>query len=253
MHCLINRTLLTLFTTGLTITTFAQQNDTLRRKDANGWDFIQVRSYNVVRAEGYVHNGIREGVWNEYHPNSIPSNVTAYLHGKKDGMAMTITGGGMVETVEHYKNDNLEGPRRVYNSESLGLLEEAYYSEGKKHGGYVKWYKNGQKQETGVFTNDVREGKSLWYFETGALAAEYNYANGEIDGDVTIYYPNGKPSAFGKYKKGEQTGLWKELYENGEVKAEGNYIKGEKDGEWKNYDEKGKFTKNSKYVKGELK
>lgn len=253
MHHTISRTLLSLLAVVSTTVTLAQQNDTLRRKDPNGWDFIQVRSYNVVIAEGYLNKGVREGVWNEYYPTVVPSSVTTYLHGKKDGLAMKITAAGMVEVVEHYKNDKLEGPYRMYNSEGMGLLEESFYSEGKKHGGYTKWYKNGQKQETGVFTNGVREGKSIWYFETGAIAAEYNYSNGEIDGDVTTYYPNSKPSAYGKYKKGIQTGPWKEYHENGNIKAEGNYANGEKDGEWKNYDDKGNFTKNTKYVKGELK
>ena len=254
MHQTITRTFLSLLAIVSTTVVFAAQNDTLRRKDANGWDFIQVSSYNVVRAEGYVHNGIREGVWNEFHATGFPSAVTTYIHGEKDGMAMTITGAGVVSEVAHYKNNKLEGPFRVYNTEpGMGLLEESYYSEGKKHGGYTKWYKNGNKQESGVYTSDVREGKSLWYFESGALAAEYNYRNGEIDGDVTTYYPNSKPSAYGKYEKGVQTGLWKEFHENGNIKAEGKYVNGVKEGEWKNYDENGKFTKNSKYVKGELK
>ncbi len=235
-------------------TLFAQRNDTLRRKDANGWEFIQVRDYNVVTTEGHLHNGIAEGVWNEYFPTTVPSKLTTYLHGIKDGEEITVNGAGMIVSVAHYKDGKLEGPKRVYNTENgMGLLEETYYSEGKKHGGYTMWYKNGRKQETGVYANDVRQGKSIWYFDNGAMAAEYNYRDGKIDGDVVTYYPNGKASASGQYKEDVQTGPWKEYYENGNLKTEGNYVDGEKDGIWKNYDENGNFTKNSKYVKGELK
>ena len=253
MHQKLTRTLLSAIAIAAATTGFAQQNDTLRRKDPNGWEFIQVRAYNVVRLEGYLHNGIKEGVWSDFHPMGFPSGTTSYLHGKKNGMAMKITGAGMVEALENYKDDKLEGPVRVYNPEGMGLLEESYYSDGKKHGNFTKWYKNGRKQETGVFSNDIRQGKSTWYFENGSMAAEYNYTDGQIEGDAATYYPNGKVSASGKYNKGLETGLWKEYYENGNLKAEGNYVNGEKEGIWKNYDENGKFTKNSKYVKGELK
>lgn len=235
-------------------TVLAQKpNDTLRRKDANGWDFIQIRSYNLLMAEGYSFNGMKEGVWTEYHTTSYPASTTTYLHGKKDGLAMKISGSGNVQSIENYKDDKLEGPYRAYNNEGVGILEESYYSEGKKHGGYTKWYPNGKKQESGTYRYDKREGKSIWYYESGSLAAEYHYADSEIDGDVSTYYKNGKLSAFGPYKNGKQTGNWKEYYENGNLKAEGNYTNGDKEGQWKNYDDKGMFTKNTTYSKGEIK
>jgi antitoxin component YwqK of YwqJK toxin-antitoxin module len=232
---------------------YAQKSDTLRRKDVNGWEFVQVRSYNKVVAEGYLSNGQKEGVWTEFHPTFYPSSTTTYLHGKKDGVAMSISAAGQVLSVENYKGDKREGPYRLFNSEGTGVLEEAYYSEGQKHGAYTKWYPNGNKQETGTYRYDKREGKSLWYYENGSLAADYNYTEGEIDGDVSTFYKGGKLSAYGPYKKGEQTGTWKEYYENGNLKAEGQYKDGNKEGEWKNYDEKGKPIKSTTYIKGETK
>ena len=231
----------------------AQSLDTLRRKDANGWEFFQVKRGNNVLSEGYKHNDIAEGTWTSYWDNGYPQHIYNYKSGKKDGAHIQLNQQGYTEIVEHFKNDMLEGPRRVYQPGSSFLTEEAFYSEGKKHGSYNKRYPNGKPQEEAHYNMDKRDGKTVWHYETGEKAAEYNYRNGNIDGEVSAYYKNGKVSEFGLYKNNEQTGSWKEFYENGNIKAEGKYADGKKEGSWKEYDENGKLVKTVKYSKGEPK
>lgn len=233
---------------------FAQQADTIRRKDADGWEFIQIRNFKVVVMEGNLHNGIKEGVWSEYWPNEYPSSITSYMNGQMQGMKVGFDGVGRIEYIENYKNDKLEGPRKVYDPQRGGrLVELTYYSDGKKHGNYTKWYENGKIQENGVYVYDVRDGVSNWYFENGNKSVEYSYRDGKLDGNASTYYDNGKVSAYGMYINNMQTGEWKEYYENGNMKAEGIFKNGEKDGQWKEYDQEGKLVKTVTYKKGEIK
>src|SRR5687768_14419967 len=111
---------------------FAQKLDTLKRKDGDGRYFIQIRSYGLVTEEGYLQNDIREGIWTRYWHTNFPKELITYRQGKKDGTYIGLTPAGNIELIEHYKSDKLEGPRRQYNGEGL-LVEEALYSEGKKH------------------------------------------------------------------------------------------------------------------------
>jgi len=227
----------------------AQYMDTLKRKDPDGWEFVQMRAGGVVNEEGYLHNGIKENVWSSYWPSGYPKTVQGYLHGKRDGVYMRVTEEGGVDVVEQYKDDKLEGPRRVYYIRGP-RMEETYYSDGKKNGKYTKWYQTGIKQEEGSFNNDLHYGKSTWYYASGKKAVEYEYNNGDIDGDAVSYYENGKVSELGTYKKNIKTGSWREFYENGNTKAEGKYEDNEKEGAWKQYDENGKFVKTVRYNKG---
>ncbi len=231
---------------------FAQQNDTLRRRDGDGRYFIQVRSYNIVTDEGYLQNNQPDGIWTTYWHTQLPKQLTSYRLGKKHGSVITMTPLGKIEKIENYKNDKLEGTSRLYNEEGM-LVEEALFSEGKKHGPYTKWYPNGKKEEESSFVNDKRDGKAVWYFKDGTKAAEYSYSDDAIDGDAATYFNNGKVSANGPYAKGKQTGVWKEYHENGNLKAEGKYVSGEKEGVWQEYDADGKNPKPVNYKKGERK
>lgn len=219
----------------------AQSFDTLRRKDKNGWEFLQIRDGKTVMQEGHVHNGKIEGIWILYWDNGYPRNMFSYQNGVKDGITTGMTGDGRMDFVEHYKDNKLEGPHRSYH---IGgpIFEETYYSDGKKHGKYTKWYVNGLKEEEGFYVNGRRDGKATWYYKDGGKAAEYEYENDEIEGESIAYFSNGKVSEMGKYKNGKKNGSWREFYESGEMKAEGKYVDNEKDGAWKLYDEKGKVT-----------
>jgi antitoxin component YwqK of YwqJK toxin-antitoxin module len=228
----------------------AQPFDTLRRKEADGWEFIQVHGNGTILDEGYARNGVREGAWNSYWDNGFPHYITTYRAGARTGLHLIIGRDGSTEVLEYYQNNKLEGPRRIYTRGSM-IQEEAYYSDGIKHGRYTAWYPNGRKKEESLFANDRKDGKSVWYFENGNKAAEYTYRNGIIDGEVSAYHENGKVSEYGLYRNGEQTGLWKEFYPSGALKAEGQYVKGQKEGPWKEYADGSQTARTVRYKNGE--
>ncbi|MFN4246196.1 MAG: toxin-antitoxin system YwqK family antitoxin [Flavipsychrobacter sp.] len=239
------KTIFGLLLTGLFISATdnvsAQSFDTLRRKDKNGWEFLQIRDGKTVMQEGHLHNGKIEGVWILFWDSGFPRTISSYVNGEKDGITTGMTGDGQMDFIEHYKEDKLEGPRRTYHIRGP-IYEETYYSEGKKHGKYTKWYKTGLKEEEGMYVDGKREGKATWYYQEGGKAVEYEYSNDEIDGESIAYYRSGKVSEMGKFKKGKKTGMWREFYDGDEMKAEGKYVDNEKEGAWKLYDENGKVT-----------
>ena len=234
--------------------TKAQKLDTLRRKDVDGMEFFQVKRNGLAITEGYLLKGANEGTWvNYWETNGFPNIITNYRNSKLNGIRMQINQQGYTESIENYKDDLLDGPKRVYQSGTQFLTEEINYKEGRKHGLYKRNYSNGKVQEESNYKNGERDGKATWYFETGDKTAEYHYKNGAIDGEVAFYFKNGKVSEFGLYANGEQNGNWKEFFESGAMKAEGKYINGKKEGAWKEYDESGKVVKTRIYKNGETK
>ena len=223
-----------------TSSAYAQEADTIKRKDPGGWEFMQiyVKSNQQLVMEGYLYKGKKDGVWSDYWPSKYPKTVTTYRQGKKDGAHIEFDAEGTVHLVEHYKNDLLVGPRKVYKHRGPVILDEMY-SQGKKHGPYTKYYNSGMAQEFGGYVYDVRDGRAIWYHDNGNKAIEYEYKKGVKDGPVTSYYANGSVEETGYYKDDKRSGYWKEFTEAGKPRSEGEYINDEKKGTWKEYDEKG--------------
>jgi antitoxin component YwqK of YwqJK toxin-antitoxin module len=249
---MLKKCTLTLAIGCMAVASYAQsKTDTIRRKDADGWEYQQVVSEKVVIVEGYLHNKKKAGVWNEYWLNQYPRTMCAYMNGKKHGTSIGMTATGTMSYIENYKNGELDGPRKVYNTNNTGLMEEEYYSDGKKHGNYRYWYQNGKLKEEGRYVHGVRDGVTIIYYENGSKSAEFTYKNGQLDGEASSNYADGKVKDAGFYSKGIQNGQWREYYINGNMQADGEYKNGEKEGPWKQYDVLGKYMKTIEYKNGE--
>jgi antitoxin component YwqK of YwqJK toxin-antitoxin module len=232
----------------ITVSSFAQMPDTLRRRDPGGWEFIQVVQGPLVVAEGKTHDGLQEGVWTTFWENRLPHTLTSYAAGKKNGSYVEIRRTGQVEWLVSYTNDSLDGPSRKYYP-GANIAEETYYSRGVRSGTHTRWYLNGPIQEQTNYNRNVRDGKSVFYNEKGQKMAEYTYNLGKLEGDAAIYADSGRISESGAYANDNKAGVWKEFYPDGKLKAEGNYENGEKTGSWKQFDENGKELKPVTYKK----
>jgi antitoxin component YwqK of YwqJK toxin-antitoxin module len=85
-----------------------------------------------------------------------------------------------------------------------------YTKQGKdeKHGPWVSWYPNGQKQAEGEFRNDVQVGKFVWWYANGQKQIEGVYTDGEQQGPWVWWHENGQKSIRGEYTKGHPSGRW---------------------------------------------
>ncbi len=110
-------------------------------------------------------------------------------------------------------------------------------SQGLKHGTYIKYFSNGEREILGYYKNDIPNGQ--WEITTYSLfqikSISYtNFVNGQKHGlyktvcyDVVLMQ--------GNYTNDVKTGFWKENYDiELKIYQEGNYVNGKRDGEWKN-------------------
>jgi antitoxin component YwqK of YwqJK toxin-antitoxin module len=211
------------------------------------------------KSEMYIYYGTykndkREGVWIGYHPNGIISSIDEYKDGKKNGYSIGIDVAGFYFRKDYYTNDTLDGVCIGYtNTSGPKPHSEIHYRMGKLNGLKKVYYPDGNIQEEGYFTNNLRSGKSKWYTADGNLSMEYTYKNGNMEGPQKTFYPNGniasEVTAVNNLEEGEYT----EYLENGKMKLEGKYIHGKKEGPWKEYDAEGNVIKTEIYKNNELK
>lgn len=182
--------------------------DTVKRDDGGGRQFIQVYSYQSLMEEGYFQDGIREGVWIVYWPESYPSRIVTYKGGQKDGLSMEIDPAGKVQLVEYYKQGRKEGPRKRYHEQGSQIIESAHYHEDLLHGPRIRWYDNGERQEETNYAHGQLQGEARWYSPQGVLMAIYHYEKGNLHGACQLFDESGKLAEEGQYVDNEKTGVW---------------------------------------------
>ena len=117
--------------------------------------------------EGNMINKLREGVWKYYHKNSKE-----------------------IMTLENYKNDMLQGSRKVFYI-SGKLAEEINYKNNLKQGVSKKYSKKGILIEESTFNQGVLQGIYKVYEESGKIAINGQF-NDDIKKGLWKYYKDGK-------------------------------------------------------------
>jgi len=108
-----------------------------------------------------------------------------------------------------------DGPARTYYDDG-GLAKEAWFKEGKPHGAFTEWHRNGRVARAGAWEDGVRAGAWRLYYESGQLEEECSYdGRGERHGRFTTYWPGGKRKAEGRFCHGLQCGKWTSWDERG--------------------------------------
>jgi len=165
-----------------------------------------------------------------YSSNKLGLYEEAYYEdGKKDGVSITwwtnrAENKKMLES--NWRNGKEHG---AYNSwyKNGNKKRLTYFKNGKLDGSSIKWYKNGQKQEEGEYSADLAEGLFTTWYENGQKQEEGEYSADLAEGLFTTWYENGQKKEEGKYSTSLPQGLLTRWHENGQKQFEGNYKDGE--------------------------
>lgn len=83
----------------------------------------------------------------------------------------------------------------------MSLIEESTYTYGVLHGPYKRWFSNSAICEDSIYDNNKLVVQKYYYI-SGQISAEYNYADGKKHGLQKMWHPNGKLSFTGQFNKG---------------------------------------------------
>ena len=129
------------------------------------------------------------------------AEISAQLHGKKEGVWIRYGKGGKPEKSTTYKNDEKNGEEITYFTD--GTPEKSSnYLNGKLNGVTKEFYfESGKCKSEYTFKNGKREGAYKRYFDTGKLREE---GCCEADSEVyrKEYYANGKLKSVAERKGG---------------------------------------------------
>lgn len=153
--------------------------------------------------------------------------------------------------------DDENGKKYSYFPFSDKIESEYYLENGKLHGKFKVFYKNGNLKRVGNYTNGKENGSFKEFNEEGLLEAEYNMKNGSLEGTFTVY-SNGKKIKQLEYVNDILSGTYEGYFYNDEgvffLIERGMYKNGEKDGNWTlsiiEEENKERILSSTKYING---
>ncbi|WP_424003598.1 toxin-antitoxin system YwqK family antitoxin [Maribacter sp. IgM3_T14_3] len=133
-------------------------------------------------------------------------------------------------------NDEIElvnGVLFYQNTPFNGLLVSKYddstfktkleYVDGRKDGYEKQWYPNGQLSQTRWYTEGLKTGNHIGWWEDGLQKFSYQFnEKGEYEGNRKEWYRNGKLILDFNYYKGKEIGSQRMWTDSGKIRA--NYV-----------------------------
>jgi antitoxin component YwqK of YwqJK toxin-antitoxin module len=132
-----------------------------------------------VMSKTEYSKGSKHGLAYKYHKDGWLLWKKRYTFGKEDG----------VQKYFHPSLNMANDGKNVTNTLRTRLSYEA--ENGKKEGIVRAWYSNGNKEYVERYTNGVKHGEQLYYYESEKLMLNENWEHGKMQGTQTYYDPNG--------------------------------------------------------------
>ncbi len=183
-----------------------------RRQGPSTWWYANGKKMREAQFKG----GDMDGPYLEWAPNGSLRIKEMYEEGRKLAVKISHHKGGAKKSEGMYlfAKDIEHSPDDWWNCK---LITTVKTGKDEKHGPWISWFANGQKQLEGAYEHDVQVGKFTWWHSNGQRALEGSFDHGKQDGTWTWWHANGQKSIQGEYAKGNPTGRWTWWKEDGHV------------------------------------
>jgi uncharacterized protein len=183
-----------------------------KRDGTSIWVYANGRKMREIQ----FHGGDIDGPFQEWNLDSKLTVNDTYQAGRKlaQKAAQHASGSKKSEATYLFAKDVEHTPDDWWNCKLQATTKQG---KDEKHGPWISWYTNGQRQQVGTYEHDVQVGQFTWWHTNGQKALEGRFDSGKQDGTWTWWYPNGQKSIHGEYARGNPTGRWTWWKEDGKV------------------------------------
>jgi len=221
------------------------QNDTVwNQRDQNGvmqgyWKKYTPDSILIYR--GFFRDGKPLGEFHRYYENG---RTKAMMNHDQDGIhsyARLFYQNGKLAAEGKYFNRSKDSTWVYYSYYSQDITSRENYVRGIMQGESYVYYSDGIIAEIKQWNHDLAYGYWKQYYEDSSLRLESNMMMGEIHGDYIIYNRMGTIVIRGRYSDGKMDGPWDFFSDEGKLEYQLNYENGI------NLDEEGYLKKALEY------
>lgn len=181
----------------------------------------------VPSYEGYLEDGVLQGIGKQYDTNGVLTYDGEFLDGKRGGYGEEYENGELIYRGEFAYNV-YEGQGEQYSEGRL--TRSGTYVNGKLDGSdCCTYYPNGIISYRGAFTANEQTGEGIAYSENGVQSYAGEFQRGIWQGTGTAYDEKGEPCYTGGFNNGLYDGDGT-LY-LGDFRLEGSFTKGKQSGD----------------------
>ncbi|MCZ8228750.1 toxin-antitoxin system YwqK family antitoxin [Flavobacterium sp.] len=127
----------------------------------------------------------------------------------------------IVNDVVYFNKDRFSGYLfDIYPNKDTIAVEG--FVDGKLEGNCKKWYPNKQLLEERYYSKGKKNGKQIAYWVNGKKRFEFMAVNDAYEGELREWTFDGKLSHLGHFKNGQEEGAQKLWYDTGKIRA--NYV-----------------------------
>lgn len=172
-----------------------------------------------VRYEGSFEHGKEVGVFKFYKPDSKdkPRMIKTFNKRNDSVLVEYYNKKGNLQSRGNMIGENREGRWSYYkrSTKEQPVMTEQYKND--KLDGWKKiYFTDGKVAEKTHYKSGVKDGEHVIYTELGKVFQQYLYKNGKLHGKSTSYDGAGKLLSEGYYKQGYRDGEWK-FYTDGKL------------------------------------
>lgn len=121
----------------------------------------------------------------------------------------------------------LHGKGRLFNVGNDKKVYEGWFSENLRHGKGVSFYENEKRNYQGEWFEGQRHGKGVSFYENEKVSYEGDFSENLAHGKGVQYYESGQKEYEGGYCKNYWHGKGIRYYSNGNIKYRGEFVKGD--------------------------
>ena len=204
--------------------TFGQS---LNQRNDNGqrigkWEKVY-EGTDQVRYSGNFDNGKEIGTFLFYdRKGGHPTATKEYKEGSEIIIVNFYTTDGKKVSSGTMKGKVRIGDWISYHQDGVSVMIKEYYGPNGLEGERMVYFMSGNPAQVENYANGVKNGKSLFYSDEGAILKEQYYKDDKLEGPVKLYNGLGQLKAEGAYKKNRKHGIWT-YYENGKVSEKIKY------------------------------
>ena len=203
----------------------------------------------IIKNEGNRKNFQLDSSWKFYYEKGKIQRIINYTNGKKEGFTFNYDTSGFLISKDFYKNDSKQG--NSYTFYPNGKLKQIIpFINGKIDGQIIELnedsliisiatYKMGFMQFIEKINQKDKNGlkQGIWkeFYSTGKVKKETRYINDVVDGYSKEFDNTGNLKNIEKFSNGKKIesppelaklDVFKAYYENGNVRYEGGYVNG---------------------------
>jgi len=126
---------------------------------------------------GTIADGLKEGPWVQYQGGKV-SEVSYYVHGRREGISVSLYTHGVVWLVREWRSDKLDGSYFDFDAEGV-LRRRAMFRNGLANGSCEWYHGNGALKERGMMVDGEKHGAWEEYDDESKLKVRRRYHHGE--------------------------------------------------------------------------